>query len=69
MSLIGRLLLYAVPEVEVPLIDCDFNRSTQRLNSDCRERDVENETKTANLLLRYTEGIHVGSVAERRFYV
>ena len=40
----------------------------QHLNSKCRERDVENETKTEDLLLRCTEGTDVGSVAERRFY-
>jgi hypothetical protein len=40
----------------------------QHLNSNCREKDVENETKTEDLLLRCTEGIDVGSVAERRFY-
>jgi len=31
----------------------------QHPNSNCTERDVENETKTEDLLLRYTEGIHV----------
>jgi len=30
--------------------------------------DVENETKTEDLLLRCAEGIDVGSLAERRFY-
>ncbi len=37
----------------------------QHLNSSYRDEDVENEAKTENLLLRYTEGIDVGSVAER----
>jgi hypothetical protein len=50
------------------LLDCDFNRSMQHLNSNCRERDVENETKTEDLLLRCTEGIDVGSMEETRFY-
>ena len=49
------------------MLACDFNRSMRHLNSNCRERDVENETKTQDLLLRYTEGVHVGSVVEPVF--
>jgi hypothetical protein len=47
--------------VEGPVLGCDFNRSMQHLNSKCREWDVENATKTKDLLLRCTEGIDVGS--------
>jgi len=51
-----------------PLVAFDLNWSIQHLNSNCREKDVENETKTEDLLLRYTEDPDVGSVAESRFY-
>ncbi len=37
----------------------------QHLNSNYREEDVEDEAKTEDLLLRCTEGIDVGSLAER----
>ena len=38
----------------------------QHLNSHYREGDVENEVQTEDLLLRRTENIDVGSLAERR---
>ena len=43
----------------------DLNRSTQHLCSNDREGDVENETKTADLLFTRTEVSDVGAVAER----
>ena len=36
----------------------------QHLNSNYRVGDVEHEAKTEDLLLRSTEGIDVGSLAE-----
>ena len=56
--------LHAGTEVDHPVRACDFNRAMQHLNYNYRERDVENETKTEDLLLRCTKGIDVGSVAE-----
>jgi len=56
----GRMLPLTSLEIisnERPLIDCDFNRSMQHLNSGYRDEDVENEANTEDLLLRYTEGI------------
>ena len=44
---------------------CGFNWSMQHLNSSYRYEDVENEVSTEDLLLRCTEGIDVGSEAER----
>jgi hypothetical protein len=49
-------------------LGCDFNRSTQHLISNYREEDVENEAKIEDILLRRTESINVGSLAERRLY-
>ncbi len=44
---------------------CGFNRSTQHLNSQYGEGDVEDAVQTEDLLLRLTEGIAVGSLAEQ----
>jgi hypothetical protein len=38
----------------------------QHLFSKHREGDVENETKTEDLLLKYPEGFDVGSMERRR---
>jgi hypothetical protein len=56
------------PHAGMATSGCDLNRSMQHLNSNCREKDVENETKTEDFLLRYPEVPDVGSVAKRRFY-
>ena len=46
----------------------ELNRSMQHLVSDYREGDVENEVQTEDLLLRISESLDVGSLAERRFF-
>jgi hypothetical protein len=43
---------------------CGFNRSMQHLFSKHKEGDVDNEAKTEELLLRCTEGVDLGSLAE-----
>lgn len=40
----------------------------QHLNSNIREKDVDNEAKTENLLFRFAGGIDVGSLAEGRIH-
>ena len=42
----------AFAQIERPLYPGDLNRSTQHLHSSTGEGDVENETKTENLLQR-----------------
>ena len=68
----GQKIAALVPAIIVydlgSAFDCGFNGSLQHLNSHYREGDVENETKTKDLLLRITEGIDVGSLAERRIH-
>ena len=48
-------------------LGCDFNRSTQHLDSKYREGDVADEAETEDLLFKHSEGVDVGPLAARRF--
>jgi hypothetical protein len=64
MSAAGRFYPFAQKAL-MTASSCGFNWSMQHLISKYREEDVENEVSTKNLLHRRTEGIDVGSLAER----